>query len=99
MKIELELKKMLDFIYACNVDSNHGNDLSNQTLMAENYLKRLKTIDKNGFEIVDEYIITDTLGNKEKMIVLLNMLILIILLRLCFQMLILLRGLTLGQDW
>lgn len=50
MKIELELKKMLDFIYACNVDSNHGNDLSNQTLMAENYLKRLKTIDKDGFD-------------------------------------------------
>lgn len=23
MDIELELKKMLDFIYACNADSNH----------------------------------------------------------------------------
>ena len=44
MDIELELKKMLDFIYACNADSNHEKDLSNQTLVAENYLKRLKTI-------------------------------------------------------
>lgn len=64
MKIELELKKMLDFIYACNVDSNHGNDLSNQTLMAENYLKRLKTIDKDGFD----KIIRD-IENKLKLII------------------------------
>ena len=61
MKIELELKKMLDFIYACNVDSN---DLSNQTLMAENYLKRLKTIDKDGFD----KIIRD-IENKLKLII------------------------------
>lgn len=37
MDIELELKKMLDFIYACNADSNHEKDLSNQTLVAESY--------------------------------------------------------------
>lgn len=64
MDIELELKKMLDFIYACNADSNHEKDLSNQTLVAENYLKRLKTIDKNGFD----KIIRD-IENKLKLII------------------------------
>ena len=64
MDIELELKKMLDFIYACNADSNHEKDLSNQTLVAENYLKRLKAIDKNGFD----KIIRD-IENKLKLII------------------------------
>lgn len=31
-----------------------------------------KCYEKCGFEIVDEYVGSDTLGNKEKMIVLLN---------------------------
>lgn len=34
--------------------------------------RAIKCYEKSGFEIVDEYIETDTLGNKEKMIVLLN---------------------------
>ena len=50
MGIELELKEMLDFIYSYNVNSNHNNILLNQTVIAENYLKRLKTIDKNRYE-------------------------------------------------
>ena len=40
---ELELKEMLDFIYSYNVNSNRNNILLNQTVIAENYLKRLKT--------------------------------------------------------
>lgn len=47
---ELELKEMLDFIYSYNVNSNRNNILLNQTVIAENYLKRLKTLDKNGYE-------------------------------------------------
>ena len=44
---ELELKEMLDFIYSYNVNSNRNNIFLNQTVIAENYLKRLKTLDKN----------------------------------------------------
>ena len=47
---ELELKEMLDFIYSYNVNSNRNNILLNQTVIAENYLKRLKTLDKKGYE-------------------------------------------------
>ena len=47
---ELELKEMLDFIYSYNVNSNRNNILLNQTVIAGNYLKRLKTLDKNGYE-------------------------------------------------
>ena len=47
---ELELKEMLDFIYSYNVNSNRNNIFLNQTVIAENYLKRLKTLDKNGYE-------------------------------------------------
>ena len=39
---ELELKEMLDFIYSYNVNSNRNNIFLNQTVIAENYLKRLK---------------------------------------------------------
>ena len=34
--------------------------------------RAVKCYEKSGFEIVDEYVGSDTLGNKEKMIVLLN---------------------------
>ena len=34
--------------------------------------RAVKCYEKCGFEIVDEYVGSDTLGNKEKMIVLLN---------------------------
>ena len=47
---ELELKEMLDFIYSYNVNSNRNNILLNQTVIEENYLKRLKTLDKKGYE-------------------------------------------------
>ena len=47
---ELELKEMLDFIYSYNVNSSRNNVLLNQTVIAENYLKRLKTLDKKGYE-------------------------------------------------
>ena len=47
---ELELKEMLNFIYSYNVNSNRNNIFLNQTVIAENYLKRLKTLDKNGYE-------------------------------------------------
>ena len=43
---ELELKEMLDFIYSYNVNSSRNNILLNQTVIAENYLKRLKKLDK-----------------------------------------------------
>lgn len=47
---ELELKEMLDFIYSYNMNSSRNNILLNQTVIAENYLKRLKTLDKKGYE-------------------------------------------------
>lgn len=50
MGIEIELKEMLDFIYSCNTSSNHENALLNQTTIAENYLTRLKEIDKHCYE-------------------------------------------------
>ena len=50
MGIEIELKEMLDFIYSCNTSSNHENALLNQTTIAENYLTRLKEIDKHGYD-------------------------------------------------
>ena len=48
MRTELELKEMLNFIHSCDVSSNYEKDLLNQTSIAENYLKKLKVIDKNG---------------------------------------------------
>ncbi len=50
MEIEIELKEMLDFIYSCNTSSNHENALLNQKTIAENYLTRLKEIDKHGYD-------------------------------------------------
>lgn len=50
MEIEFELKEMLDFIYSCNTSSNYENALLNQSAIAENYLTRLKEIDKHGYD-------------------------------------------------
>ena len=50
MEIEIELKEMLDFIYSCNTSSNHENALLNRKTIAENYLTRLKEIDKHGYD-------------------------------------------------
>lgn len=64
MGIETELKEMLDFIYSCNTNRNHENTLLNQTTIAENYLIRLKGIDKHGYD----KIIKD-IENKLKLII------------------------------
>ena len=64
MVLETELKEMLDFIYSCNTNRNHENTLLNQTTIAENYLIRLKGIDKHGYD----KIIKD-IENKLKLII------------------------------
>lgn len=64
MEYQAELKEMLDFIYSCDKRINKNNVLLNKAIIAEEYLRKLKTLNNTGYN----KIIVD-IENKLKLII------------------------------